>query len=197
MIRINLLPYREARRAQRGQLLVLALIGILLLAALLYYGIYSIFSARVSAEQQKVQYLQGVTTQLDKKIASIADLRKKRDELLSREGIITDLQDQRDMVVQLFNTLAQVTPDGIFLTKLQQTGDSITVDGYSQANNQVAAFMRNIEASKIFARPELNIISKSKLGNEEVGQFTLQMSIRTPTAANKSGASAQHKDTQP
>jgi type IV pilus assembly protein PilN len=197
MIRINLLPYREAQRAQRGQLLVLALIGILLLAALLYYGIYSIFSARVSAEQQKVQYLQGVTTQLDKKIASIADLRKKRDELLSREGIITDLQDQRDMVVQLFNTLAQVTPDGIFLTKLQQTGDSITVDGYSQANNQVAAFMRNIEASKIFARPELNIISKSKLGNEEVGQFTLQMSIRTPTAANKSGASAQHKDTQP
>ncbi|CDQ12266.1 Fimbrial assembly family protein [Acidithiobacillus ferrivorans] len=197
MIRINLLPYREAQRAQRGQLLVLALIGILLLAALLYYGVYSIFSARVSAEQQKVQYLQGVTTQLDKKIASIADLRKKRDELLSREGIITDLQDQRDMVVRLFNTLAQITPDGIFLTKLQQTGDSITVDGYSQANNQVAAFMRNIEASNIFAKPELNIISKSKLGNEEVGQFTLQMSIRIPTAANKSGASAQHKDTQP
>ncbi|MHB1280128.1 MAG: PilN domain-containing protein [Acidithiobacillus sp.] len=197
MIRINLLPYREARRTQRSQLLVLALIGILLLAALFYYGIYSVFSARVSAEQQKVQYLQGITTQLNKKIASIADLRKKRDELLSREGIITDLQDQRDMVVRLFNTLAQVTPDGIFLTKLQQTGDSITVDGYSQANDQVAAFMRNIEASKIFEKPELNIISKSKLGNEEVGQFTLQMSIRTPTATNKSGASAQHKDTQP
>ena len=197
MIRINLLPYREARRTQRSQLLVLALIGILLLAALFYYGIYSVFSARVSAEQQKVQYLQGITTQLNKKIASIADLRKKRDELLSREGIITDLQDQRDMVVRLFNTLAQVTPDGIFLTKLQQTGDSITVDGYSQANDQVAAFMRNIEASKIFEKPELNIISKSRLGNEEVGQFTLQMSIRTPTAANKSGASAQNKDTQP
>ncbi len=197
MIRINLLPYREAQRAQRSQLLVLAFIGVLLLAALLYYGIYSIFSARVSAEQQKVRYLQGVTTQLDKKIASIADLRKKRDELLSREGIITDLQDQRDMVVRLFNTLAQVTPDGIFLTKLQQTGNSIRVNGYSQTNSQVAAFMRNIEASKIFAKPELNIISKSKLGNEEVGQFTLQMSIRTPATANKSDTSAQHKDTQP
>ena len=197
MIRINLLPYREAQRAQRSQLLVLAFIGVLLLAALLYYGIYSIFSARVSAEQQKVRYLQGVTTQLDKKIASIADLRKKRDELLSREGIITDLQDQRDMVVRLFNTLAQVTPDGIFLTKLQQTGNSIRVNGYSQTNSQVAAFMRSIEASKIFAKPELNIISKSKLGNEEVGQFTLQMSIRPPAAANKSDASAQHKDTQP
>ncbi|HUX18095.1 MAG TPA: PilN domain-containing protein [Acidithiobacillus sp.] len=197
MIRINLLPYREAQRTRRSQLLALALVGILLLAALFYYGIYSIFSARVSAEQQKVQYLQNVTTQLDKKIASIADLRKKRDQLLAREGIITDLQDQRDMVVRLFNTLASVTPNGVFLTHLKQVGNVITVDGYSQANDQVAAFMRNIEASKIFEKPELNIISKSRLGNEEVGQFTLQMSIRTPTAANKSGASAQNKDTQP
>ena len=197
MIRINLLPYREAQRTRRSQLLALILVGILLLAALFYYGIYSIFSARVSAEQQKVQYLQNVTTQLDKKIASIADLRKKRDQLLAREGIITDLQDQRDMVVRLFNTLASVTPNGVFLTHLKQVGNAITVDGYSQANDQVAAFMRNIEASKIFEKPELNIISKSRLGNEEVGQFTLQMSIRTPTAANKSGASAQNKDTQP
>ena len=197
MIRINLLPYREAQRTRRSQLLALALVGILLLAALFYYGIYSIFSARVSAEQKKVQYLQNVTTQLDKKIASIADLRKKRDQLLAREGIITDLQDQRDMVVRLFNTLASVTPNGVFLTHLKQVGNVITVDGYSQANDQVAAFMRNIEASKIFEKPELNIISKSRLGNEEVGQFTLQMSIRTPTAANKSGASAQNKDTQP
>ena len=197
MIRINLLPYREAQRTRRSQLLALILVGILLLAALFYYGIYSIFSARVSAEQQKVQYLQNVTTQLDKKIASIADLRKKRDQLLAREGIITDLQDQRDMVVRLFNTLASVTPNGVFLTHLKQVGNAITVGGYSQANDQVAAFMRNIEASKIFEKPELNIISKSRLGNEEVGQFTLQMSIRTPTAANKSGASAQNKDTQP
>ena len=151
----------------------------------------------MSAEQKKVQYLQGVTTQLDKKIASIADLRKKRDELLSREGIITDLQNQRDMVVRLFNTLASVTPNGVFLTHLKQAGNAVTVDGYAQANDQVAAFMRNIEASKIFEKPELNIISKSKLGNEEVGQFTLQMSIRTATTTNKSGASAQHKDTQP
>ena len=197
MIRINLLPYREAQRVQRSQLLALALVGILLLTALFYYGIYSIFSARVSAEQQKVQYLQNVTTQLNQKIASVADLRKKRDQLLAREDIITDLQDQRDMVVHLFNTLARVTPDGVFLTHLKQAGDSITVDGYSQANDQVAAFIRNIEASRIFEKPELNIISKSKLGNEEVGQFTLQMSIRTPTVAHKSGVPAQNKETRP
>ncbi|MGE4530448.1 MAG: PilN domain-containing protein [Acidithiobacillus sp.] len=196
MIRINLLPYREARRAQRSQLLAAALIGILLLAALFYYGIYSIFSARVTAEKEKVNYLQGVTTQLDTKIASIADLRKKRDELLAREGIITNLQDKRDMVVRVFNTLASVTPNGVFLTGLQQTGDSVTVNGFAEANDQVADFMRKLQASKIFADPQLNIISKAKLGGEDVGQFTLQMQIRKPTAPNKSGAAPDHQEAQ-
>ncbi len=197
MIRINLLPYREARRAQRSQFLAVALVGILLLAGLFYYGIYSIFSARVASEKEKVNYLQGVTTQLNTKIASIADLRKKRDELLAREGIITDLQDKRDMVVRVFNTLAAVTPNGVFLTTLQQSGNSVTVNGYSEDNDQVAAFMRNLQASKIFTEPQLNIISKSKLGNEEVGQFTLQMQIRTPTAADKSAQTPTNQEVQP
>jgi Tfp pilus assembly protein PilN len=197
MIRINLLPYREARRAKRSQFLAAALLGILLLAALFYYGIYSIFSARVASEQTKVNYLQGVATQLDTKIASIADLRKKRDELLAREGIITDLQDQRDMVVQVFNTLAAETPNGVFLTHLQQSGNSMTVNGYAEDNDQVAAFMRNIDASKIFTEPQLNIISKSKLGSEEVGQFTLQMNIRKPTAAGKSAQTTGTQEVQP
>ncbi len=197
MIRINLLPYREARRAQRSQVLGAALIGILLLAAAFYYGIYSIFSARVDTEQAKVDYLQGVTNQLNTQIASIADLRKKRDELLAREGIITDLQAKRDMVVQVFNALAAETPDGVFLTHLQQSGDALTVNGYSEDNDQVAAFMRNIQSSKIFTDPQLNIISKSKLGSEDVGQFTLQMTIRKPTAADKSAQTSGKQEVQP
>lgn len=188
MIRINLLPYREATRARRSQLFVLGLVGVLLLATLLYYGIYSIFAARVANEQEKVNYLQGVTKELDAKIASIADLRKKRDELLAREGIITRLQDQRDLVVRLFNTLAAITPKGVFLTHLQQTGSTITVNGYAQASDQVAAFMRHIEGSGVLTKPTLDIISKAQLAGDTVEQFTLQMQVVSPTAATDSTA---------
>lgn len=196
MIRINLLPYREARRARQNQLFAAGLMAVLILAGFFYYGVYEIFSYRAAVQEQRVQYLQGVAQGLDKQIASIVDLRKERDQLLSREGIITDLQGKRDLTVRIFNTLATITPPGIFLTHLQQQGNTVTVDGYSQANNQVAELMRNIEASTTFDKPLLNIISKAKLGNEEVGQFSLQMDIRAPASATKSNGQSS-KGTRP
>ncbi len=182
MILINLLPHRESKRAQQQQFFLVGLLLILIVAGMIYYGVYQIFVARVQSEQQKITYLQGVTQQLDVKIASIADLRKKRDALLAREKIIGVLQDRRDLSVRIFNTLSSITPSGVFLTKLQQQGNTITLSGYAEGNDQVAAFMRQIEHSGVFNKPTLDIISKAQLGGEEVNQFTLQMQTQLPTA---------------
>ncbi len=193
MIRINLLPYREAKRARQKQYFLLGLLAVLALGVLLCYGIYGIFSDRVADEQAKVAYLNGVTQQLDRKIASIADLRKKRDELLAREKVIEDLQKRRDLTVRIFNVLAHITPAGIFLTHLKEQGNAITLSGYAEANDQVAAFMRRIGASRIFSRPTLDIISKTKFGGEQVGQFTLQMQIREHMASASKTPTAEAK----
>ncbi len=193
MIRINLLPYREARRARQKQYFLLGLLAVLAFGMLLDYGIYGIFSARVSNEQAKVAYLHGVTQQLDRKIASIASLRKKRDELLAREKVIENLQKRRDLTVRIFNTLARITPAGIFLTHLKEQGSSITLSGYAEANDQVAAFMRHIAASRIFTRPTLDIISKTNFGGEQVGKFTLQMQIQEHTASATKKSTAEAK----
>jgi type IV pilus assembly protein PilN len=178
MITINLLPYREAKRNQGQQLFLAGLLLFFITVGIAYYAIYQVFANRVSNEQAKVQYLQSVSQQLDAKIASIADLRKKRDALLARENIITTLQDQRDLTVRIFNSLAAVTPSGVFLTSLQQTGNNITLSGYAQGNDQVADFMRHIEQTTIFEKPTLDIISKTQLAGQNVDQFTLQMQLK-------------------
>ena len=180
MIFINLLPHRETKRKQQQQIFLAGLLLVLIVAAAIYYGIYQVFVGRVQAEQQKIVYLQGVTQQLDQKIASIADLRKKRDALLAREKIISTLQGRRDLSVRIFNSLAAITPQGVFLIKLQQQGDNVTLSGYAEGNDQVAEFMRKIETSGVFDKPTLDIISKAKLGGDEVNQFTLQMQTRLP-----------------
>lgn len=58
MIRINLLPYREALRAKKKRQAVVVLVGILLIAAMVYYAIFLMFSARIQREHMQVQSLQ-------------------------------------------------------------------------------------------------------------------------------------------
>ncbi len=180
MILINLLPHRQQKRSLQQRLFFGWLIFLIILMTFFYYGIYQIFAQRVAVEQANVNYLHGVTKNLDKKIASVIDLRKKRDVLLDREKIITTLQDRRDLSVRIFNTLAAITPKGVFLSKVEQSGTDILVTGYAEGNDQVATFMRNIRSSHTFDKPTLNIISKNKLGGEEVKQFTLQMKVADP-----------------
>lgn len=192
MIRLNLLPYREALRAKKKRQVGMALAGILVMATLTYCGIFQIFSAQVEAKHRQVQYLQTVSKHLKAKIGSVVDLRKKRADLIARAELIARLQDQRNQATQIFDSLAKLTPEGVFLTELQSSRSLITVQGDAQGSAQVAKFMRNIQASSVFSHPVLNIISRFKLGpdnstSESVDRFTLYMHWRRHKPVNKNG----------
>lgn len=191
-ITINLIPYRAGIRAKRGQTLGIIVLAVLILAGILYYGVYTVFNSRLASEQQKVTYLKDTVSGLNTKIASISDLRKKRAELITRENLITKLQDKRDMVVNLFNTLIQDKPKGIFLTDLNQSGAIILLNGYSEDNENIADFMRKIKESSVFTDPQLHIISSGKEGQDIVKHFILQMSIRSPSEVKNKETGDNH-----
>lgn len=178
MILINLLPYREAARAEKNRQAVVVLVGILLIAAMVYYGIFQIFSSQLTNQQRQVQYLQTVSKNLKVEMAAIVALRKTRQALITREGLIVHLQDQRNQATQLFNTLVKLTPQGVFLTTLKSNSVGVTVTGYAEGNVDVADFMRRVQQSRVFSHPDLHIISRFKLGTTSVDRFTVYMQWR-------------------
>jgi type IV pilus assembly protein PilN len=68
-------------------------------------------------------------------------------------------------VVRLFDELVTATPEGVFLTKVEQTGRNVIVEGRAQSNARVSAFMRNVDASAWIGSPRLLLIeNKDKTG---------------------------------
>jgi Tfp pilus assembly protein PilN len=190
MIRINLLPYREALRAKKKRQAVVVLVSILLIAAMVYYAISLMFSARIQRERMQVQTLQAVSHRLKVKMGSVVDLRKKRAALIAREGLIARLQDQRNQATQVFNTLVKLTPKGVFLTELRSSHSLISVQGYAEGDAQVAEFMRHIQKSSVFSHPVLSVISRFKLKSDNsmpatVDRFTLYMHWRRHNPMDK------------
>ncbi len=179
MTKINLLPWREDLRKKKQKDFINA--GVLV--ALI--GILSVVLAHSYIEQLKIyqnqrnQLLQNEITLLDKKIVEIKDIEAKKKQLQTKIKLIQQLQESRNEAVHLLDEISKIIPEGIFLTKLTQSGHELTFEGKSESNAQISALMRAIEASLWLQKPTLLVIKlpdktpNNKIGTESLSDFNL------------------------
>lgn len=158
MRKINLLPWREQlrREQQRNFMLLLALVAVL--AAGVVFGAKQYFDARISAQEARNNYLRQEIAKLDRQIVRIRDLDETRQRLLDRKRVVEELQANRTLMVRLFDQLIRTVPSGIRLTKVSQSGSTITIEGVSQSQARISNYMQNIDASPVLHDPKLQII---------------------------------------
>ncbi len=190
MIRINLLPHREMRRERRKKDFVSLMGGVavagLATAALVGFGINS----QIDAQNERNGYIKAKNDELDGKIAEIATLEKEIKSLLSRQGAVESLQSNRTIPVHLFDELVKHVPEGVFLTKLSQSGRKVNVIGQAQTNERIADFLRNLASQTPWMeKPELTKISlvkvrgRSRNPDEErqLFEFRLNAIVKLPS----------------
>jgi type IV pilus assembly protein PilN len=203
MIRINLLPWRAARRAaQRKYLLTLAGM-VAALGAGIVILIHGIISGYISIQNDRNEFLKKENTRLDKEIDEIKKLKSDIAALLARKQIIERLQSDRAQAVYLLQELVQQVPDGIYLKSIKQTGLKVALNGYAQSNARVSTLMRNFSASPYLQDPDLVEIRAATLGNKRVSEFVMNVSLRPlrtddaskagKAGATKAGAAAAKK----
>ncbi|RRU75559.1 PilN domain-containing protein [Stenotrophomonas maltophilia] len=158
MARINLLPWRAERRKQRQRefyaMLGMAAIGGLLLSLLIWFY----YDRQVSGQMDRNAYLEAEIEKVKEQNKEIDRLDAQKDRLLARKKVIEELQAKRSQMVHLFDALVRTIPDGLVLTALKQEGDVLTLEGRTQSNARVSAYMRNLETSGWMTNPELSII---------------------------------------
>jgi len=197
MARINLLPWRAERRANRQKefygMLGLAAAGGLVLSFLIWFY----YDQQISGQNVRNQFLQAEIQKVEGKIKEIEALDKQKDRLLARKKVIEQLQANRSQMVHLFDSLVRTIPDGVALASIKQEGEILTLEGRAQSNARVSNYMRNLEGSGWMTNPDLSIIeAKAEAANaaaptSEVRQlpyvFTLQVRLANPNAPDAEG----------
>ena len=158
MARINLLPWREERRAQRQKEFLVMLGGSALGAIVLAFAIVSWHGAQVEGQSERNAYLKTEIATLDQQIVEIEALDQQKARLLARKEVIEQLQANRSQMVHLFDSLVRTIPDGVVLTSIRQEGEVLRLEGRAQSNARVSSYMRMLESSGWMAKPELDII---------------------------------------
>ncbi|MCK5665833.1 MAG: PilN domain-containing protein [Thiotrichaceae bacterium] len=183
MARINLLNWREERRKKIEHDFFIML-GVAAFAGIaIVFAVHLQLNAMVEQQNARNNYLKTEIKKVEKAIAEIKLLEKKKADLLSRMTVIQRLQVNRSDSVHLLDEVVKTLPEGTHLTKMVQKNKLLTFDGVAQSNARVSAYMRNIEHTEWLNNPNLKVISsKKKSKRNEVGysQFTLTSKQSSP-----------------
>lgn len=202
MARINLLPWRAERRKQRQRefyaMLGMAAIGGLLLSLLIWFY----YDRQVSGQMDRNAYLEAEIEKVKEQNKEIDRLDAQKDRLLARKKVIEELQAKRSQMVHLFDALVRTIPDGVVLTALQQEGDMLTLEGRTQSNARVSAYMRNLETSGWMTNPELSIIRASAGDKSAAGPvsdikalpYMFKVTVKLPAQSEETGTPGLNAD---
>jgi type IV pilus assembly protein PilN len=188
VILINLLPHREARRAQRKRTFFAGL-ALSALAGALVVGIWlTAVQQAAAAQEARNGLLAAEIKRLEAQIKDIASLRAEIESLKARQAAVEDLQTDRNIPVYLLDELVRHTPEGVYLTAIKQTGDTVAVTGVAQTNERVSEMLRNTSYNATWLeRPELVEIKAASVttaGREprRLFEFSMRLSIKRPQA---------------
>jgi len=188
MIRVNLLPYRNAHRQHQILQHLGVAFGVIGLAALISLGAQWVATSELSDLQEDYTQLKAQNTILKKKIGKIKDLDALRADVEKKLELVDHLQRGRFRSLITLNEMARVIPENIWLKTITDNGATIRVSGLGESNKAVANFMRELDNSDIFSKVALQVIKRIDTGGVPVRAFDLTLNRDEPKPAKKKGA---------
>jgi type IV pilus assembly protein PilN len=191
MVKINLLPWREELRKKRQQDFIAGIGAGILVTCLILLMVYMFIEGLKEYQGQRNTKLQNEIAILDKKIQEIKDIEEKKNKLLTKIEVIQKLQESRPEVVHLFDELAKTTPEGTYLTKFAQIGNTLTLEGKAESNARVSAYMRAIDSSPWLNTSVLGVIKGAGKNSGEMNDFSMTAKQGKKTADKTQAGAAK------
>jgi type IV pilus assembly protein PilN len=186
MANINLLPWRERKREEHKKSFFISL-GVAAGIAVALLGLSDrVVNASINNQAALNEYLRQQIVLLDEKLVQIKLLREQKAALTERMAVIQGLQGTRPIIVRLFDELVRSLPEGVYYNSIIRTGDSISLEGVAESNNRISALMRDLDASKWFADPDLRQVNSlpgaiNDAGAQESVQNEFQLTVKVTT----------------
>lgn len=191
MMRINLIPYRGARRQHQILQHIAAALGVAGLAILISLGAYLYGSSTLTGLNYSLASLHAQNRLMGKRIGKIRNLDKLRANVQRKLALVDQLQNGRFHSLETLLALAHAIPEDVWLLSIRASGGNIELTGLGENNKAVANFMRALDHEPEFSRVTLQVIQRQTIGQVPVRNFSLRM--RRAHSSDLSGKSARGK----
>ena len=175
MIKINLLPYREAAKKENLRQQITILSGTLVFFLLIIFAVHLYFSTIIiPAMETKIQEAEARLVVLNKKVGDIEGFKRDKKELEQKLGVINSLERNRLFPVHVLDELNLLVPSKeAWLEKITQKGQELRIEGVARDNGTVARFMKSVEKAGFAQSVELVNSREKELAGVKFQQFIL------------------------
>ena len=174
MIRINLLPFRAARKKEniRRQVSIFMLSLVFLLIIFFYYNFN--LSKKVDSLNTHIKHTKTELAKYNKINDEIAQIKKKLNNLKKKMAVMKTLEANRFEPTRLLETMTQVVvPKRMWFTKLESKKEKVIINGIALDNKTVADFMVRLEDCGLFKEVDLKTLKRKKAQATDLKTFTI------------------------
>jgi type IV pilus assembly protein PilN len=186
MIRINLLPFRVARKREniRQQVSIFLLSLVLVIVGLVWYTLG--MEQRIAQKQYEIERINSEIAVYKEKADRVSEIQKKLKILEDKLTIVESLKRRRDEQLMLLEDLqARVIPEQMWIESVNADETLVTLTGIAFDNPTIADFMKRLEASDLFSEIDLKqTVSKGFGENVNLKAFELRCRKQPPVTGN-------------
>jgi len=182
MIRINLLPFRAARKKENIRKQVSVFFLCLLLVLIVLGWVHFYLGSKQTRLTTDVADTKKELALYEQKNEEIKEIRKKLQELEMRQNVIQDLEKKRFEPVHILDELAgKIVAERMWLTRLTINANQMDLDGIALDNKTVADFIDNLEKlpefdeqqKVMYERVRLNRLQQEEIRNLAMKKFEI------------------------
>lgn len=210
MIRINLLPVRQVRKAQERRRHVLVAVAVLLVEAIVLFVVHEGEASKLEVRGRMVKDLQSQIEQLKQDVGDFDKLQQQRDRLVAQRKVINSLQAARTGPVMVLRELSEILSEGkgptvdqaayetllrrepnaafnprwnprrLWLQRVDEVGKTLTIVGKAKDHDDVAELLKRLSLSKYFVNVQLKRDDQVK--DDKIGLQVVRFSLTCDVA---------------
>ncbi len=183
MIRINLIPHREAFRRQQIIEYIIAFAATIILSLTIVVLVNASITQDLITLQEERSHLEAKNKALSKKIGELRNLDSLREEVEGKLQIVDELQAGRFRSLETLNAIAKAMPQNIWLVGFNDNNGVLSLEGFAESSQAIANFMRALDRDRLFDDVRLSVDKSAKAEGVNVRSFAL--SLRRLTLAQQ------------
>jgi type IV pilus assembly protein PilN len=193
MIRINLLPQQEVRRAagRRQEMAVATLVAASVV--FLFLVAHGWQHARLAAAERQARRLNQELAAIQGQFRDVTRLEEQKRELREKLRVIAQLEARKVGPVRILAEISNITPDKLWLTEFNDQNGTLRLTGLGVDEQTVADFLRHLAGVSVLKAVDLDETSQVDQDGAKLKKFVIRGQLDFGTGPTQQAAATPPK----